>query len=235
MTAPELAARIASLTTPLVADACQQLGRPVRCAPSELAALVRGTPIAGPALPVRHHGSVDVFLEAMDGAARGDVLVIDNEGRRDEACVGDLIALEAASAGVAGLVVWGSVRDSAELVEIGLPVYSIARCPAGPRGQRAPTAATPRDVRLGSLRVTAGDVVFADDDGVVLVDAGEVAAVLDAADDIARRERAQAQRIREGHSLRAQLRFAEYLAQRANDPSLTFREHLRRLGGAVEV
>ena len=58
-------------------------------------------------LPARHAGSVDVFLEAFDRAAPGDVLVADNGGRLDEACIGDLIALEAQTAGLAGMVVWG--------------------------------------------------------------------------------------------------------------------------------
>jgi len=48
--------------------------------------------------PVRHLGSVDAFLSTLEGANTGDVLTIDNEGRRDEACIGDLIALEAAAA-----------------------------------------------------------------------------------------------------------------------------------------
>jgi regulator of RNase E activity RraA len=42
----------------------------------------------------------------------GDVLVVDNGGRLDEACVGDLVALEAKHAGVAGIAIWGLHRDT---------------------------------------------------------------------------------------------------------------------------
>jgi hypothetical protein len=45
---------------------------------------------------------------------------------------------------------------------------------------------------------------------------------------------AQARRIREGGTLRQQTAFDDYLARRAADPSFTFRQHLRRTGGAVE-
>src|SRR6266536_1088712 len=76
----------ADLSTPLVADACVRSDMPLRAAPP---------------------GSVDVFLEAFSRAEPGDVLVIDNGGRSDEACVGDLAVLEAEAAGLAGLVVWG--------------------------------------------------------------------------------------------------------------------------------
>ena len=64
----------------------------------------------------------------------GDVLVIDNGGRSDEACVGDLAVLEAEAAGVAALVVWGLHRDTPELAAIGLPVFSYGKDMAGRRG-----------------------------------------------------------------------------------------------------
>jgi hypothetical protein len=47
-------------------------------------------------------------------------------------------------------------------------------------------------------------------------------------------ERDQARRIGEGQTLRQQTAFDDYLAQRAADPSRTFRQHLRRTGGAIE-
>ena len=87
------------LSTPLVADACLRCGVPLRVAHLGIRAVVGGQRVAGRALPVRHYGSVDVFLEAFGRAEAGDVLVIDNGGRLDEACVGDLAVLEAGAAG----------------------------------------------------------------------------------------------------------------------------------------
>jgi len=231
----ELRERFASLTTPLVADACMRLSRNLRQTPPELAALLPATPIAGQALPVCHYGSVDVFLAALEGASPGDVLVIDNEGRRDEACIGDLVALEVQAAALTGIVVWGLVRDTAELAGIGLPVYCCGRCPVGPRALRPRPTPAPLDAQLGACRVTAHDVILADDDGVIVVEQSDIGAVLDAATEIARRERAQAQKVRDGKHLRQQFRFQDYLARQKQDPSYTFRAHLARLGGAVEV
>jgi regulator of RNase E activity RraA len=62
-----------------------------------------GTHLVGRLCPARHYGSVDVFLEATEGSDPGDVLVVDNSGRLDEACVGDLVALEASRAGLTSL------------------------------------------------------------------------------------------------------------------------------------
>ena len=77
------------LTTPHVADACMRLGIPVRYAPAGTRPLWSGTHLVGRVCPARHYGSVDVFLEAIEGSDPGDVLVVDNSGRSDEACVGD--------------------------------------------------------------------------------------------------------------------------------------------------
>jgi 4-hydroxy-4-methyl-2-oxoglutarate aldolase len=54
------------------------------------------------------------------------------------------------------------------------------------------------------------------------------------AHEIWQRERRQAEAIRRGHSLREQLDFARYLKKRAADPSYSFREHLRKISGAIE-
>jgi 4-hydroxy-4-methyl-2-oxoglutarate aldolase len=224
----------ADLSTPLVADACVRSDVPLRAAPPGIDALVPGHRIAGRALPARHYGSVDVFLEALRRAGQGDVLVVDNGGRSDEACVGDLAVLEAQAAGLAGLVVWGLHRDTAELAEIGLPVFSYGSYSPGPvrLDERGPEALA--TARFGPHLVSDNDIVFGDDDGVLFVAAGRVEEVLSTAHQIWQTERDQACRIRAGEMLRKQTAFDDYLARRAADPSYTFRRHLRRIGGAVE-
>jgi 4-hydroxy-4-methyl-2-oxoglutarate aldolase len=224
----------ADLSTPLVADACVRRDVALRAAPPGIGVVVPGHRVAGRALPVRHYGSVDVFLEVFSRAEPGDVLVIDNGGRSDEACVGDLAVLEAKAAGVAGLVAWGLHRDTPELAEIGVPVFSYGSYPPGPvrLDEREPEALA--TARFGPHVVRADDLVFGDDDGVLFVAAERAEQVLATARQIWQTEREQARRIRAGEPLRQQTAFDDYLQRRAADPSYTFRRHLRRIGGAIE-
>ncbi len=223
------------LTTPHVADACMRLAVPVRFAPPAMTALWKGIHMAGRALPVRHYGSVDVFLEALEGASRGDVLVVDNGGRVDEACVGDLVTLEVAGAGLSGMVIWGFHRDSRELATIRLPIFSLGALPAGPRrlDQQEPSAF--QSARCGDHQVTSDDLVLGDDDGILFVPLDRAAEVAESASSIRDTERLQAARMQMGTSFRQQSQFARFLASRRADPTLTFRRHLRSIGGAIEV
>jgi regulator of RNase E activity RraA len=230
----ELRRRFATLTTAHLADACLRAGVPVRCAPASLGTVMPGSRLAGRVAPAQHVGSVDIFLEALEGAAPGDVLVVDNGGRLDEACVGDLVALEAQAAGLEGLVVWGLHRDTADLRTIGLPVFSLGAIPTGPqrldvRPQDALDSAT-----VGDWAVGREDLVLGDDDGVLFVPAARAVNLFTLAETIRDTERRQAERIRAGVSLRRQLQFDSYLTQRQRAPSLTFREYLRAVGGAIE-
>jgi 4-hydroxy-4-methyl-2-oxoglutarate aldolase len=234
MKAQSLSEAFAELSTPLIADAALRLKIPLRISPLGIRPVAPNQRLAGPALPVRHFGSVDVFLEAMQGAQRGDVLVIDNGGRLDEGCIGDLTALEAEHCGLAGIIVWGAHRDTPELRQIRLPIFSYGVCPSGPQRLDPRDSSALRSARFGNFLVEADDVAFADDDGCLFATAKDVDELLRVAHEIRERERHQAEAIKSGHSLREQLEFARYLEKRATDSSYTFREHLRKTSGAIE-
>jgi regulator of RNase E activity RraA len=224
----------AAISTALVFDASVRLDVNLRVAPAGIHPLLAASRLAGRVLPVQHYGSVDVFLEAFGTAELGDVLVIDNHGRIDESCVGDLTALEAQGSGLSGMVIWGCHRDTAELLQVRLPVFSYGSCPAGPLQQRPRDATALEWATFGSFNVGRDDVVFADDDGVIFIREVDAEKVLSIARDIWQTERRQAEAVRNGKKLREQLRFDEYLAKRVNDQSYTFRQHIRALGGAIE-
>ena len=230
----ELRRRFAALTTAHLADACIRARLPVRCAPARVHAVVPGSRLAGRVCPARHAGSVDIFLEALEGAAPGEVLVADNDGRLDESCVGDLVVLEAQAAGLDGIVIWGLHRDTADIQAIGLPVFSLGAIPAGPQRLDARVLDALASATVGDWAVDRQDLVLGDDDGVLFVPARRAGEVFTLAETIRDTERRQAGQLHAGISLRSQVQFDSYLAQRRRTPSLSFRDHLRAVGGAIE-
>jgi 4-hydroxy-4-methyl-2-oxoglutarate aldolase len=229
-----LANHFSDLSTPLIADACLRLNLALRFAPAGIKPILAASHIAGRVLPARHYGSVDVFLEAMGAAQTGDILVIDNNARSDEGCIGDLTALEAQACGLAGIIVWGSHRDTAELIQIGFPIFSYGSGSSGPQRLDLRDAEALTNARFGDFTLTNEDIAFADSDGALFVPAQHADEIIATAQSIWQTERKQAEKIRAGTKLRDQLRFDEYLAKRSNDPTFTFRQHLRTIGGAIE-
>lgn len=220
--------------TAAIADAALRLGIPVHAGPASLRPVLAGMVFSGRAQPVTHLGSVDVILESIDAAVPGSVLVVDNGGRTDEACVGDLIVLEAHLAGFSGAIIWGLHRDTAQLREIRLPIHSLGAFPYGPR--RVPPGGRVMPVAVvDGVTITAEDFVAGDDDGVLFFRSEHRQELFQAAQSIQQTETAQADKMRAGVTLRQQLDFAGYRMRQASDPEYTLRRHLLEKGNAIET
>jgi len=108
------------------------------------------------------------------------------------------------------VVIDGFCRDVHGLRELGLPVFARGTIPAsGTTVSRAPLRAP---VRFGGIDVTPGDVVFGDDDGIVIAPAAQIEAALELAETIAAKERAMLAAMARGEGLHDQTNFAEHVA-----------------------
>jgi 4-hydroxy-4-methyl-2-oxoglutarate aldolase len=150
--------------------------------PSWIATLRTGARVAGPALVVAVSRDDNRPMRDVAAArpARGTVLVVAGGGESRTACMGDLVARELVSLGIAGVVTDGLVRDSAEVRGLPIAVWCRGTTPAASR--KDGPGEVGGAVTIGGVVVRDGDLVIADDDGVVVWRADEVAALLEKAD-----------------------------------------------------
>lgn len=135
--------------------------------------------VAGPAFTVRCPPGDNLMLHAaIHRAEPGSVIVVES-GDLDYALAGGNVCAVAQRRGIAAFVLDGVIRDLAEVREAGFPVFARGVIPipgakkaVGPLGGR---------VRCGGVRVDAGDVVVADEEGVVAVPAARREEILTAA------------------------------------------------------
>ena len=115
-------------------------------------------------------------LKALSGQpGDGRVIVVDGGGSRRCALLGDMIAADLAKNGWAGVVIFGCVRDVAALREIDLGVQALASTPR--KSVRRGEGQVDIPVSFGGMEWRPGEVLFADEDGVLTLSADDAAGV----------------------------------------------------------
>jgi 4-hydroxy-4-methyl-2-oxoglutarate aldolase len=185
-------------------------------------AMIPGVRMAGPAFTVVAADDHLPVMGALAEAAPGDVIVIATDGGT-RAVFGELFATEAKRRGLAAIVADGFCRDLRGLREIGLPVFARGTTPrSGTTVSRAAFGAT---INCAGVDVAAGDIVFGDDDGLLVGGAGRIEAALETAELIGRSERAILAALARGEALHDLTNHAEHVAalDRSEQSALAFK------------
>jgi 4-hydroxy-4-methyl-2-oxoglutarate aldolase len=212
----ELVTRLTRLQVSSLSDADKTL--PV-CDPA-IQALLPDVTLVGVAFTVRADGDLLGMIDAIGRAEPGTVLVVATDGR-PLAASGELFATEGRRRGIAGIAVDGFCRDLRGIRRVGLPVFARGTTPAA--GPALGPAIVQQPVTFGGVEVRSGDLVFGDDDGLLIAPPERIAAAVERAEEIERVEEQVAAAIRSGRSLHELTNAPEHLrAVAAGEPS-TFR------------
>ena len=183
------------LFTAVVGDVMDKMGLQTQFLPPYLSVLDRSMIIAGRAMTVLEadvfeetsEGSANplmskpfgLMFEALDSLSENDVYICSGSSPRF-ALWGGLMSTRALHLGAAGAILDGFVRDSKEILELGLPVASRG-CYAQDQGPRGKVLDYDVPLTIGQVRINPGDIIFADCDGVLCVPRTKEEAVIMAA------------------------------------------------------
>ncbi|MBP1720419.1 MAG: Demethylmenaquinone methyltransferase [Deltaproteobacteria bacterium] len=155
--------------------------------------------VCGPVVTVSARPGDNLILhKAIYVAAEGDVLMVSAGGYVEAGPWGEIMTLAARERGIRGLIIDGSVRDSKALRELLFPVFSRGICIKGTTKETLGTINYP--IQIGGVSVRPGDAVLGDADGVVVVAAQDLPAVLEKCRQRKEKEEKIRQELKQGKS-----------------------------------
>lgn len=164
------------LTTAILSDSLDVVGLRHQVLPQRLAPVVAGSRSFGRAVTVQFAPSLefdadDPYRDAInfiDSVRPGQLVVVATAASNESGFWGELFSAAAKGAGAVGVITDGNVRDTDKIGAVGFPAFSLSRRPIDFRG-RMRVVASHETVTLFGVQIAPGDLVMADDDGVVVI------------------------------------------------------------------
>lgn len=156
-----------------------------------------GIHIVGNAFTVRTHPADNLMVhKALDLAKPGDIIVVDAAGDMANAIIGELMCHYAKVKGIIGFIIDGPVRDLYGIAQLGFPVFAKGGTPRGPYKEGPGEINT--NISCGNVSVSPGDIIVADDDGVIVIPKTDAADILKKAKEVSKKEQEIIKSIYEG-------------------------------------
>jgi regulator of RNase E activity RraA len=211
----EMKPRLLALDTACICDANKALRsanrtiRELRVVDPAIRPIRSGLKLVGPAHTVICHEDFLTVIKGLRDAAPREVLVIDTQGSR-RAVAGELFPTEARRKNLAGIVIDGPCRDTQTIKTLDIPYY--ARSVISIAGTTSQIFETQIPITCGGVTVQPGDIMFGDDDGIVVATISELSELIPIAEEIQQKEDVILAAMAEGISLLDMLNFEEHYA-----------------------
>lgn len=205
----QISERLSQLDTPCMCDAEKSLRIGLRVMDPGIRPINRGALLLGRAHTVSCHEDFLTVIKGLKDAVAGEVLVIDTRDSH-KALTGGLFPTESKRKGLAGIVIDGYCRDTKAIAQTGIAYYARGvNCFAGGTDR---LFATQVPVCCGGVVVNPGDMLFGDDDGVLVATDDQLAQLIPVAEKIKAAEQALVQNMEKGVSLLDMLNYDEHCA-----------------------
>jgi regulator of RNase E activity RraA len=161
-----------------------------------------GGRMVGPAITVKARPGDNLMVhKALDIAEPGDIVIVDAGGDLSNAIIGELMVAHAEQRGLGGIVIFGAIRDSAEILAGSFPVFAAGVTHRGPYKDGPGEVNVP--IAINGMVINPGDLICGDPDGLLSVPIEFIAEVYDAASKKHAAETKQMENIKLGKNDRA--------------------------------
>jgi regulator of RNase E activity RraA len=207
MSFDEMRRQLLNLDTASICDANKSIQGQLRVMDSAIRPVSSGLKLVGPAHTVVCHNDFLTVIKGLRDAEPGEILVVDSQNST-KAVTGNLFPTEALRKGLAGIVNDGPCRDTSVVRSMEFPYYARSvTCVPGESNQLFETQVP---ITCGGVAVHPGDILFGDDDGVVVGSVEELATLIPLAEEVQRKEALLIAGMTRGVSLLEMLNFDEH-------------------------
>ncbi len=190
--------RLAQIPTAPISDIMRRAGMGTGTMHSSMKPVWDGAEVCGPAFTVHTYPGATAGCDlALQHAKPGDVVVVAAGGITEVIVWGEIYSAWAKQNGLGGTVIDGAARDIGGIREIGYPLFARAVTPGGATADDTQSQLQ-IPVACAGVVVQPGDLVRGDENGVVVIPAGNAAEVVERAEALARKEARMVELLRAG-------------------------------------